>query len=94
MKIRKQVVFLFIGILMNLILFSTISVNSVFADANQTELTLIIEEDKASNPTEINNSGVLPKLSEKSSSIFLQIGMTLCLVTIIGYSFQKKNSRD
>ncbi|MFV5900144.1 hypothetical protein [Enterococcus faecalis] len=93
MKIRNQVAFLFVGILMNFTLFFTIDV-PVFADANQTELTLLIEENESSNSIEVNNSGVLPKLSEKSSSILLQIGMTFCLVAIIGYSFQKKNSRD
>lgn len=93
MKIRNLVAFLFVGILMNLNLFFTINV-PVLADTNQTELTLLIEENESSNSIEVNNIGVLPKLSEKSSSIFLQIGMTLCLVAIIGYSFQKKNSRD
>ncbi|STD21714.1 hypothetical protein [Enterococcus mundtii] len=93
MKIRNLVAFLFVGILMNLNLFFTINV-PVLADTNQTELTLLIEENESSNSIEVNNSGVLPKLSEKSSSIFLQIGMTLCLVAITGYSFQKNNSRD
>ncbi len=90
---RNQVAFLFVGILMNLNLFFSTNV-PVFADTNQTELTLLIEENESSNSIEAINSGVLPKLSEKSSLIFLKIGMTLCLVAIIGYSFQKKNSRD
>ncbi|MGM0214219.1 hypothetical protein IGI42_001760 [Enterococcus sp. AZ109] len=71
-------------------MFISLTVNTpVLADTNQTELTLIIEKEELPKQIEVNKNVVLPKLSEHSNGNFLQIGVAVCLLACIGFTFQR-----